>query len=139
MGGSRWPFITVWLLASASCAVPTHDPVQIAGNRADALLVLRYIRAAERNDAATFDKLTGRSVEKTFAAPLLSEVDRTDKQCRLDSLDGSIRMVSATWRCPTDTKQNVQRTFLIEGDHVTAMWNDWTEAPTVAPDVPNVR
>ena len=101
--------------------------------------MLRYIRAAEEGDIATFSAMTRQSVEKTFAPPVIGDVDRTDERCRLHALDASIRMVSAVWNCPANTKQNVQRTFLLEAEHITAIWNDWAELPMVPADLPSVR
>jgi len=117
------------LVLLTCCATGNAEAVQISGDPYDANLVLRYIRAAEAGDAPAFQKMTARSVEPKYGPPPIADVDRADEGCALRSLESNLRMVSAVWRCPDDTKTNVQRTFLIEGGRVTYMWNDWGSGP----------
>jgi hypothetical protein len=132
--------ISILLFASlVSCTEDNSEPVQIVGNHKEARLVLRYIRAAESGDTATFKMLTRQSVERTFTPPTISDVDRTDESCSLRSLEGLTKMVWAFWDCPQNTKEAVQRTFLVEAGHVTAIWNEGAEPPTVPADLSNVR
>lgn len=111
----------------AACSAAGPGEVQITGNAARGALVLETIRAAERGDAAGFGRRIGRSAERTFHPPTMSEVDRTDEGCTLRSVNASIPMVSVLWSCGNNTNPNVQRSFLVEHGRVTHVWNDWAE------------
>lgn len=127
----RPPLLAVLLATAASCVVPGAD-VKTTGPGDQSKLVLDYIRAAERGEAASFSDMTGRSAEATFDPPVMATVDRTDEGCMRSSLDTNTRMMSAVWTCRDSDKRN-QRTFLIEAGRITDMWNDWAEQPLVLP------
>lgn len=92
------------------------EEVAIRGSPQLAAIVLETIRAAEAGDRAGFLQRIGRSMEPTFGSPSMAEIDRTDEDCSVRSIDATIELiVSVVWSCRDNTKPNVQRSFVIEG------------------------
>ena len=112
----------------AGCSPAGSNNVQLRGDTAYAAVVLATIRAAEGGDEAAFRQHIGRSADPAYEAPARVDVDRTDEDCEVRSIEGLGPMVSVVWSCRgNNTKPNVQRSFLVERGRVTYMWNDWAE------------